>query len=299
MRTFIKETKNAIQSQTNGEEAVIIKNIIETYGKDNNIECRLNDYNVFSIDPVGSQDFDDAFSIKEFTDYTLISIYIANVPVMIDYLDLWTYFTNLVSTIYLPNEKKNMLSPLLADNLCSLQEGKERIAFTMDIKFNINSNKIKFIDIVFTNSIIKLTKNYIYEEPELLKNKDYLKLFEITKHLQSINPYMELLQDSHDIIAYYMIMMNYECSKLIVEKNVGILRATRENKMKNKQNQIKTEKENEKIPNEIKNFVKGWQSETSGYYCDVKDNSVNKSHTLIGAGLETYTHITSPIRRIN
>jgi exoribonuclease R len=288
LQKFTKEAVKIVTEQSKKENMthVIIKN--------SKTEDRRIGYNVFSIDPLGSKDFDDAFSIQIYEKYIIISVYIANVPLIIDYLNLWSEFTERVSTIYLPGNKKSMLPPILSDDLCSLQEGKERFAFTMDIKILKNdvveNNKelAKIVDITFSNTLIKLTKNYVYEEPELLNKPNYVVLMEYTRHLQKNIPYLDEIKDSHDVVAYYMILMNYESSKKMIEYNVGIFRAT-------SSAEESIEKETIEPPGEIKNFIKGWKYEMSGYYCD---NKARKSHDLIANGLSSYTHITSPIRRI-
>lgn len=287
LQKFTKETIKKLNEygiKENMNDAIIKKYTIE--------DRRIGGYNVFSIDPLGSKDFDDAFSIQKYEKYIIISIYIANVPLIIDYLNLWNEFTSKVSTIYLPSNKKSMLPPVLSDDLCSLQEGKERFAFTMDLKILKNdvveNNKelSKIVDIRFSNTLIKLTKNYVYEEPELLSFPNYVILFEYTRHLQKKLQYLDDIKDSHDVVAYYMIMMNYESSKKMIEYNVGIFRAT---------SLAKSTEENIEPPSEIMNFIKGWKYEMSGYYCD---NVERKGHELIANGLTSYTHITSPIRRI-
>lgn len=305
LQLFIKETTKAIKQC---DEEYFIKKVYDFYNNKNyknKIEDRTKGFHIFSIDPKGSLDFDDALSIQEYSDYILISVYITNVPLILDYLELWKSFTNRVSTIYLPNGKKNMLPPILADNLCSLQENKERLSFTMDIKYKLSSNKVSFIDISFTNTLIMVKKNFIYEDDSLLKFYNYSNLFNITKYLQQINPYLNDIKDSHDIVAYYMIMMNYECSKKMIEKNIGILRITSENEniienKKEQNNNLNNSQETQLIvPTEIKQFINIWHSELSGMYCSTNTSHLTqKRHSLIANGLPSYTHITSPIRRL-
>ena len=67
----------------------LIDNIFNKY---KNIENRLDEY-VFSIDPSSCQDFDDAFSIKYLNDITIINIYISNVAIVLDFLNLWDKFS--------------------------------------------------------------------------------------------------------------------------------------------------------------------------------------------------------------
>ena len=292
LQQFTKETVKKVSDQRSKEnmtDAIIKKHIA--------IEDRRVGYNVFSIDPFGSKDFDDAFSIQIYEKYIIISVYIANVPLIIDYLNIWSEFTNRVSTIYLPGSKKSMLPSILSDDLCSLQEGKERFAFTMDIKIlknevvENNRELAEIVDIKFSNTLIRLANNYVYEEPALLSKPNYLVLLDYTKHLQKHLAYLDEIKDSHDVVAYYMILMNHRCSRKMIEYNVGIFRATSSCSV---EKSMEETNENEP-PGEIKNFIKGWKYEMSGYYCDNKER---KGHALIANGLDSYTHITSPIRRI-
>jgi len=58
---------------------------------------------IFTIDSPKSINYDDAISIHN----NIISIYISNVPIILDHYDLWDSFSNRISTIYLPD--KNVL----------------------------------------------------------------------------------------------------------------------------------------------------------------------------------------------
>lgn len=319
LQKFTRDTKNKLEKYQKNQE-----NLINDIIKNNSslskerYEKRTNDKlknNIFTIDPVGTCDYDDAIGIQKHDTYTIISIYIANVPIIIDYLDLWSSFTQSVSTIYLPNGKKNMIPALLADNFCSLKEGKERFAYTMDIKLYNNPNKKYEINLLTT--LITVQKNYIYEEPNLLNGILYKELFVLTQLLQKQNPLLSSINDSHDVVSYYMILMNYECSKRMLEKKIGIYRITSNNDNDNDNQQLietdaRVKKENNinqaeqlQLPSPIKNFIKGWNCNIRGYYCNSNDIIVNEKeenkvlrHTLIGEGLDIYTHITSPIRRM-
>jgi len=90
------------------------------------------DHNIITIDPQSSTDLDEAMSLKD----NVLSIYIANVPLLIEELHVWPSFSNRISTIYLPDRKCPMLPSILSEKLCSLLENEERITFCMDITFN-------------------------------------------------------------------------------------------------------------------------------------------------------------------
>ena len=106
-------------------------------------------------------DFDDGFSIVDRENgIQQLSIYISNVTILMDVLNLWGSFSRRISTIYLPDKKRPMLPTILSDCLCSLQENVTRVAFVMDVF--IQNNDI--IDIQYSNSLIRVRKNYRYEE---------------------------------------------------------------------------------------------------------------------------------------
>jgi HAMP domain-containing protein/tetratricopeptide (TPR) repeat protein len=154
---FTKKTREQLQKKSQDEYIHQIVN-----NPNFHIEDRRDIHNIFSIDTIGSSDFDDAFSIehlKEVNQYK-ISIYIANVYFWLEILGLWKSFSSRVSTIYLPDSRRPMLPSVLSDNLCSLQEGQSRFAFCMDIVLD-ETFAIKSIQ--YKNVVIKVNKNYRYE----------------------------------------------------------------------------------------------------------------------------------------
>ena len=123
-------------------------------------------------------------------------------------MDLWESFSLRIATIYLPDRKRPMLPTILSDALCSLQEDRTRFAFTLDIYINTKTNNIERTS--YCNSCISVKKNYVYEEPELLINTDYQDVFRIIKGLNTTNQkYVDSIKDSHDVVAYMMVMMNF------------------------------------------------------------------------------------------
>jgi exoribonuclease R len=289
IQKFQKDTMKSIQNKPHD---AFIENIQKKYPS---IEDRTSakDWFIFSIDPEKSLDFDDAFSIKKNdinintsdSEY-ILSIYISNVTIWIDVLNLWDSFSRRISTIYLPDRKRPMLPTILSDCLCSLQSKNTRIALAMDIFMNKDC-EIK--DISFTNCTIRVNKNFVYEEPELLVNKNYLELLEKTRILSKKFKYLSSIRDSHDLVSYLMIFMNYHCAKEMMKHNNGIFRST----IVKKDFDVPPNK----VPEEVGKFIKIWKS-TSGQYIDgtklIKEQ--NLRHDLLD--LDAYIHITSPIRRL-
>ena len=249
--------------------------------KDNTykIEDRTEDY-VFSIDPKGSMDYDDAISIKEINDNEYcISVYIANVFIWIETLELWEYLTNNVSTIYLPDRKRPMLPTILSDSLCSLHENELRIALVMDIFINRNGELIKDKPLQYKNAVIKLHKNYAYEEKKLLKDNHYKDLLKITKILDNN------VRDSHDLVEYWMIRMNTEVGNYMKTKEIGIFRKA-----------IYTDENTQDLSSVNKQtaqIIKSWNNINCKYVAF--NSNENLSHQVMN--VSGYVHITSPIRR--
>ena len=65
------------------------------------------------------------------------------------------------STVYLPRANINMLPKKLSENLISLIENNDRVAFVMDIEINTAENSIG--NISFTTAKINVKKNFSYE----------------------------------------------------------------------------------------------------------------------------------------
>ena len=286
---FTKDTSIALKKLAG---SMYIKNIV---GKYKNIEDRQDD-NIITIDPPNSMDFDDAISIKVLNDESIndripnkyiISVYISNVTLWMDYLNLWSSFSNRISTIYLPDRKRPMLPTILSDSLCSLQENESRLAFCMDILIEDNI----IIDISFKNTLIRVKRNYIYEEDDLYKDKIYNSLYRVTRKIFKNHKYITHIKTSHDIISYYMILMNYETSKIMSKYKNGIYRSVVLNTDRTEDLSLDTP---DCLPDDINNFIKIWNC-SSGQYTAFNNTC---SHDLIGPGLETYLHITSPIRRL-
>jgi len=282
-----KETSKAIKEKDATNDA-----FIETICSNAGIESRV-DWHIFTIDPKGSLDFDDGFSIKCLDNgNTLVSIYIANVTIWLDALNLWQSFSKRISTIYLPDKKRPMLPTILSDCLCSLQANAKRVAFVLDLEIqnDNNSNSVQIVKHNFSNCLIRVAKNYIYEEADLLKNKQYRQLFDLVTQLCYNTKYVKGIRDSHDVVCYLMVLMNYTCAKEMLLKKVGIFRSALIKK------DFTTSIETNALPDEVSQFIKIWNS-TAGQYIDISaDPQVIISHDLLD--LDAYIHITSPIRRL-
>jgi len=288
LQKFQKDTSKSI---SNKSHQVFIETIKDKY---KSIEDRTNqkEWHVFTIDPEKCVDFDDAFSVKKTADNAyIVSVYIANVSIWIDALNLWDSFSKRVSTIYLPDKRRPMIPTILSEGLCSLQENVTRIALTMDL--HIVNNEI--VDTKYCNSFIKVCKNYVYEEDKLLQDSHYHELLDIVQNLSTKFKYIYNIKDSHDIVTYLMILMNYQCAMELLKHNTGIFRSAISKITNNINNGCVSLPSH--LPVDVINFVKMWNS-TAGQYIDGSEisNGQQTRHEILD--MEAYIHITSPIRRL-
>lgn len=274
IQNFTKKTMRALKNKS---EQCYIDAIMKQY----TIEDRRG-YRIITIDPKNSKDYDDAFGIRSLDDsHVQLSIYISNVSLWMDVMDLWSSFSQRIATIYLPDRRRPMLPTILSDALCSLQEQCTRFAFTLDICINTQTNTIERTS--YANTCIRVERNYDYNAADLLKDNDYQQTLALVKQLNVGRKYVDKIEDSHDVIAYLMILMNFLSAREMQKHKTGLYRAVV---------MRQTEELPSSIPNNVKKFLKGWMS-SGGKYVDYAHI---EGHALLH--LEAYIHITSPIRRL-
>jgi len=281
IQNFTKNTSKALKSHPHD---AFIENIRIKYP---DIVDRTDNskWNIITIDPPNSQDYDDAFSVCPLENgMQQLSIYISNVTIWMDVLNLWDSFSRRISTIYLPDRKRPMLPTILSDCLCSLQEKHTRLAFVMDL---IIDGEV-ITDIKYSNCMIRVTKNYCYEEHALLESENYNAILETTKTLSKNYKYINNVRNSHEMVCYLMILMNYNSAKNLISHNNGIFRYT----IMKKEVSVP-----ESLPEEVGKFIKIWNS-AAGQYIDVSclEEGQTIAHNLLE--MDAYVHITSPIRRL-
>jgi len=284
IQKFNKATSKAIQEKAHAHDS-FITSVCKKYPQ---IEDRT-EWKTFTIDPATSLDYDDGFSIRKL-DYnqTLLSIYIANVTIWMDSLNLWSSFSQRISTIYLPDRKRPMLPTILSDCLCSLQQNTRRFSFVIDILLDNDAN---ILSIKYSNCLIKVFKNFAYEDHSLLADADYHYLLDTCQKMSKKYRYINNVRNSHDVVCYLMILMNYHSAQELLKSNNGIFRSTIIKK------QISLP---DSLPDDVNQFIKIWNS-ACGQYIDLssiatEDKEQLTRHELLE--MDAYIHITSPIRRL-
>jgi len=306
IQKFNRDTQQKIKiySGGNGEEAIIENIVTHMSEHGNSLTDRTAEF-IFSIDPHESTDFDDAMSCQLFEKSASdtmfgkaidqmyigkpvyrISVYISNVTLLLDNLGIWKSFSDRVSTIYLPDRKRPMLPTILSDGLCSLVQDKTRLAFVMDLYIVEGF----VLDIQYTNAKISVAKNYRYEEKILNRCPHYHLALDVVRKMQTYNPFIPSIQDSHDLVTYLMVFMNYNTAKETIQHRNGIFR-----------NVVVEIPPETSIPDTLEHdvlvFFKTWNT-SSAQYIDLSclHNDIELRHDLLK--MDAYLHITSPIRRL-
>lgn len=244
---------------------------------------RTHEY-VFSIDPSQCLDRDDALSITRLENSIYkISVYITNVWIWLEYFDLWDFVGERVSTIYFPHTKRPMLPTIIGEELCSLDENKLCFGFVMD--FYVHSDTISIhmhLDEPYkptlNQCVFKVSQNYEYEETSMKSDVQYNLLLNVTKRLD-IN-----INDSHEVVSYWMTQMNYHVAKLLKQNEIGIFRTVQS-----------TNSATTSSYSVMPQFVKIMEQQIRGSY-QCYEKNLNFHHEMLE--LNEYTHFTSPIRRM-
>ncbi|ANQ09039.1 Mitotic control protein dis3-like protein [Plasmodium coatneyi] len=126
----------------------------------------FRDVLTFSIDPPGCEDIDDALSVQVLEEQNVIEVgvHIADVSYFVKQnspLDLEA--SKRCTTVYLINQRVEMLPKLLTTDLCSLVEGQDRLTYSCIFTFDRN---YEIRDININKCIIRSNKSFSYEEAQ-------------------------------------------------------------------------------------------------------------------------------------
>ena len=269
--------KAALEKVKQAPEDEIVENMIKKY----NVLDRRKE-RVITVDPSTTRDFDDGLSYTIIDDnMARLSIYIANVPIWMDYLSLWGSFSKRIATIYLPDRKLPMLPTILSDILCSLQKKCSRFSVGLDILVNSETGEV--LKTEYKNVVVNVLKNLHYDSKEQIGDSTYKNVSAIVEKMNKKCKYMRKIKSSHNVIAYLMIFMNHLSAKMLSQNKTGIYRSMAMSKTTSF----------DMIENdEIKNFLDNWHSSGGNYN---KYENLQEHEAL---NLDKYLHTTSPIRRL-
>lgn len=214
----------------------------------------LRDTLTFTIDPKTAKDFDDAISFKKLDNGNYeIGVHIADVSQYVQEkteLDKEAYKRG--CSVYLADRTIPMLPFELSDDLCSLNEAEEKLAFSAI--FEIDA-KAKVHAKWFGKSVIKSAKRFSYESAQdvinsgknqyfeelntlnviakLLRKEKWQKgaidfeqeevAFELDETGKPIKIYKKERLDTHKLVEEYMLLANKEVAEFVYkfEKKSG------------------------------------------------------------------------------
>ena len=174
---------------------------------------------IFSIDPLHSTSFDDALDIECIGDKIHVTVYLANVVMHLETLQLWKFLSQ-VASIYLPDRRRPMLPNQLAEGLCSLQADKlERQAVAIDFVFTQEGIREQ---ITFHMVKIQVRRNYVYDDTELDQDSTYQSLLKWTQRWKTD------IASSHALVAHWMTATNHAVAQQLHQHQTGIYRTVAE-----------------------------------------------------------------------
>ena len=221
---------------------------------------------IYSIDPDGCTDIDDAFSISQGKIY----IHISDVYSFLENNSLLDKVNNITS-IYLIDNIMHSIDTKLSTNWCSLVEGTEKYMITLEIDFDTKNYSIY-------PSYGTITGNFSYDEYPDQVNSHFNEIEELYKHFIGID---KAIKDSHQFIEALMIIYNHLYVKNLVNSGKKPIYRIQE----------KSNRLYENVSNDLERFLNIISSKAANYSWD----DIGHDHLGLVSG---YSHTTSPIRRI-
>lgn len=309
-KNYHEETERFGHERTNCEETRDLLRFAEI----NSNRLDLRDEYVFSIDPPGCTDIDDALHCK-MGDTIEIGVHIADVSLyVLRNTTVDEEAKRRGTTVYLNDRRIDMLPDVLSSNLCSLRSNVDRLAlsviFQFDSNFNIISTKV-------SETIIQSKESFTYEEAQRILNDtnhpsyaSLHRLYEVSRKLKQsridngaliLNIGETLVREESDklrintkceaetcsIVEEFMILANVTVAKFMYEhiRNCSLLRRHPETEIKEIESEIES----------VRSMLKRRSMAQATYFSSGTVPFADFRH--FGLAEPIYTHFTSPIRR--
>jgi len=179
-----------------------------------NFNCSFQPYNIsdvneiYSIDPLGCRDIDDALSYDNVNNK--IGIHIADVIYTLKNLN---YKIHNYTTVYAPHKNINMLPDDITYNYCSLIE--DTVKPVISCWINIDTFEIEL-----KREFIRIKKNYSYDDIEKLNISSINNIMDFSKKLNTKYNLIEKITDSHHMVETYMIFLNQYIATYLKDEKI-------------------------------------------------------------------------------
>jgi len=231
----------------------------------------FRDATVFSIDPIGCVDIDDAVHVRQLsaTEYE-VGIHIADVTAFIEpgsAVDAEARAR--CQTIYMPHKQIPIIPEALAHNQCSLIPCNDRMAFSCIVVFRDGAP----VSHEFVPTLIRSKEALTYYEVDHARYRLPTAVVDAIAVLERL---VSVADDSHKLVERLMILANkFAAVTMLEHHNTVLLRR--------------------QIPHP--DGGSGHLLSNAEYVC--VDPSRTQAHEIVhvSVGAAAYTHFTSPIRR--
>jgi ribonuclease R len=125
----------------------------------------LRELTTWTTDPVDARDFDDALSIEKRDEEYVLWVHIADVTYYVHPdSEMWAEAIRRANTVYLPDYTIHMLPAALAETVCSLVPGEDRLAHTVEMHLDRETLSYENTDIY--KSVIRSNERLTYTQAE-------------------------------------------------------------------------------------------------------------------------------------
>ncbi len=178
---------------------------------------------VLTIDPAGTTCFDDGFSAYLSREGVItVTVYIANVAIWLDALNLWQHMADMpAASLYLPDKVRPMLPEVLS-NACSLQQGRVRLAHYMSFDVHVLREGCPE-NIRFGNVWIRVHKNLSpMDAADNMQDKPIAETLRLAGQavmcaFATKSFGMPSVSEPKDVVQYLMLLMGAECAAKLAE----------------------------------------------------------------------------------
>jgi ribonuclease R len=125
----------------------------------------LRELTTWTTDPIDAQDFDDALSVEATDETYTLWVHIADVTHYVTPgTETWAAAMERGNSIYLPGHTIHMLPRPLAETVCSLVPGEERLAHTVEM--TLDAENLGYEEIEIYKSVIRSDERLTYTQAE-------------------------------------------------------------------------------------------------------------------------------------